>query len=280
MKSLLESLLDDMEDIQVKTEPILKLKTFIDWLSKYKDPDNKLDNFVELNKKGLINVDSITIKLTKDTKPIPIDVDIDTINRLYILSQDPLKWFPKPNLIRDLIIEGDLNNQEFNVNDCFITKSSNIKKLKLNIPEIKLGLCLNIFTLNFLHVKQPKDFEEIEINGTQNIIVNLNGSDVVKPMVGQIQKEYKKWKEDNPNYHHINFNKFIIDIVKQHIPLDYIDKYWKGVTRIVFKDRANILGNSLVLRDERGLYSGDFYIQKNHKGEWVPYLKLVQKRKK
>lgn len=280
MKSLLESLLDDMEDIQTKINPELKLKSFIDWLSKYKEEDFKPNNYVKLNKDGLIDVNFTTIRLTKDVKPMPVGIDINTIDRLYILSQDPLKWFPKPNLIKELVIEGDLDNQEFNVLDCLVRESSNVKKLKLNIPETKPGLQLNIFTLDFLHTKRLKDFEEIEINGIQNIIVNLNGSDVVKPMVKQIQKEFKKWEDDNPNYYPNDFYKFIMDIVKQHIPLDYIDKHWKGVTRIVFKDRASILRHSLVLRIERGLYSGDFYIQKNHNGEWLPYHKLVQKRKK
>ena len=280
MKSLLESLLDDIEDIQTKINPELKLKSFIDWLSKYKEDDFKPNNYIKLNKDGLIDVNSTTIRLTKDVKPIPAGIDIGTIDRLYILSKDPLKWFPKPNLIKELVIEGDLDNQEFNVLDCLIRKSSNVKKLKLNIPETKPGLQLNIFTLDFLHVKHPKDFEEIEINGIQNIIINLNESDVVKPMVKQIQKEFKKWIEDNPNHYPNDSYEFIINIVKQHIPLDYIDKHWKGVTRIVFKDRASILRHSLVLRDERGLYSGDFYIQKNHNGEWLPYHKLVQKRKK
>lgn len=280
MKSLLESLLDDIEDIQTKINPELKLKSFIDWLNKYKEDGFKANNYVELNKDGLIDVNSTSIRLTKDVKPMPAGIDIGTIDRLYILSQDPLKWFPKPNLIKDLVIEGDLDNQEFNVLDCLVRKSSNVKKLKLNIPETKPGLQLNIFTLDFFHLKHVKDFEEIKINGIQNIIVNLDGADVVKPMIKQIQKEYKKWIEDNPNYHPNDSYEFIINIVKQHIPLDYIDKHWKGITRIVFKDKAGMLRHSLISRDERGLYSGDFYIQKNHNGEWLPCHKLIKKIKK
>lgn len=73
-------------------------------------------------------------------------------------------------------------------------------------------------------------------------------------------------------------NSFIMDILYKHLPMDHIDKYWNGVKRIVFKDRDGRFNNGVGLGYivDDILKSGDFMIERNNKGEWVPYQKMFK----
>lgn len=276
---VLEGLLD-VEGNEEKMDSIAAKELFIDWLAYIPEVKKIASREVtvnggKLNYPGSVNVDV-------ETELLPKIVQLGEVTTLSLAANQ--KFFDTckkqlPYKVNQLYV-GGIDIKDFEIETfsaTFYRDVKSIKNVKLNIPAARPGLTRNIFYIRF-QVKK-RDIEGLEINGTNNIIVTCVGCEIGDFVVNQIKYEVSAYKRKNGMFEtRAELNAFIMDILYKHLPMDHIDKYWNGVKRIVFKDRdgrfSNGVGLGYVVDDV--LKSGDFMIERNNKGEWVPYQKMFK----
>lgn len=283
MRTLYESLLD-VEDNISKSDDIALKQAFLDWLpisdsmKKYTKQEIEIsDNKIEYE--GLVSIDN-------HTKLLPEFIKIDWARTLSIY--DNQQFFDScksqlPSRVRSLTISG-IDIQDFEIetfNADFYKDVKSIKNVTLTIPEQRLGLTRNVFYINFQTAK--RNIEGLKINGWDNIIVNSANCEIGNFMVNQIKYEVSSYKRKNgPFKSRLELDKFIMEMIYKHLPMDHIDKYWKGVRRIIFKDKSGGLRNGVGLGFARDSYlkPGDFMIEKMVGGmkhdQWVPIQKMFK----
>lgn len=281
MKTLYESLLD-VEDNISKSDDIALKQSFLDWLpindsmKKYTEQEIKIsDN--KIGYEGLVSID-------KYTKLLPKFIKIDWVRTLSIY--DNQQFFDScksqlPSRVRSLTISGiDIQDFEIETFNADFYRGS-IKNVTLTIPEQRPGLTRNVFYINFQTTK--RNIEGLKINGVNNIIVNSIDCEIGNFMVNQIKYEVSSYKRKNGQFKSRNeLDKFIMEMIYKYLPMDHIDKYWKGVRRIIFKDKSGGLRNGVGLGFARDSYlkPGDFMIEKMVGGmkhdQWVPIQKMFK----
>ena len=272
MKTLYESLLD-VEDNISKSDDIVLKQAFLDWLpisdsmKKYAKQKIEIsDNKIEY--KGLVSIDN-------HTKLLPEFIKIDWVRTLSIY--DNQQFFDScksqlPSRVRSLTISGiDIQDFEIETFNADFYKGS-IKNVTLSIPE----LTGNVFYINFQTTK--RNIEGLKINGVNNIIVNSIDCEIGNFMVNQIKYEVSTYKRKNGSFKsRLELDKFIMEMIYKYLPMDHIDKHWKGVRRIIFKDKSGGLRNGVGLgfANSNYLKPGDFMIEKIN-GEWCPLQKIFK----
>lgn len=272
MKTLYESLLD-VEDNISKSDDIVLKQAFLDWLpisdsmKKYAKQKIEIsDNKIEYE--GLVSIDN-------HTKLLPEFIKIDWVRTLSIY--DNQQFFDScksqlPSRVRSLTISGiDIQDFEIETFNADFYKGS-IKNVTLTIPE----LTGNVFYINFQTTK--RNIEGLKINGVNNIIVNSTDCEIGDFMVNQIKYEVSTYKRKNGSFKsRLELDKFIMEMIYKYLPMDHIDKYWKGVRRIIFKDKSGGLRNGVGLGFARDSYlkPGDFMIERIN-GEWRPFQKMFK----
>lgn len=276
---VLEGLLD-VESNEEGMDDMVAKEIFVDWLA-YAPGVKKI-----IEREVIVNGDKLnypgSINIGGETKMLPEFVKLGEVTTLTI--SDNQKFFDKckkqlPYKVNQLYVGGiDIKDFEIDtLNATFHRDVKSIKNVKLNIPATRPGLTRNIFFIRF-HVKK-RDIEGLEINGTNNIIVSCIGCEIGDFVVNQVKYEVSSYKKKNGMFEtRAELNAFIMGILYKHLPMDHIDKYWNGVKRIVFKDRdgrsSNGVGLGYIVDDV--LKSGDFMIERNNRGEWVPYQKMFK----
>lgn len=274
-----ESLLN-VEDNEEKMDDMVAKEILVDWLGHNPEVRKTIGEWVSiagdrLNYQGSVNIG-------KETELLPEFVKLGEVTTLNL--SDNQKFFDKckkqlPYKVNQLYMGGiDIKDFEIDaLSATFYRDVKSIKNVKLNIPATRPGLTRNIFYIRF-HTKK-RDIEGLEINGVNNIIVTCVGCEIGDFAVNQVKYEVSSYKKKNGMFEtRAELNAFIMDILYKHLPMDHIDKYWNGVKRIVFKDRdgrfSNGVGLGYIVDDI--LKSGDFMIERNNKGEWVPYQKMFK----
>lgn len=276
---VLEGLLD-VEGNEEKMDDMVAKEVLADWLGHSPGVRKTIGDWIsidgdKLNYQGSVNIG-------EETKLLPEFVKLGEVTTLNI--SDNQKFFDKckkqlPYKVNQLYVGGiDIKDFEIDtLSATFYRDVKSIKNVKLNIPATRPGLTRNIFYIRF-HVKK-RDIEGLEINGTNNIIVTCVDCEIGNFAVNQVKYEVSSYKRKNGMFEtRAELNAFIMDILYKHLPMDHIDKHWNGVKRIVFKDRdgrfSNGVGLGYIVDDV--LKSGDFMIERNNKGEWVPYQKMFK----
>ena len=273
-----ESILD-VEDNMRKLDDVALKQAFLDWWG-VTEPTKKYAIINTYN--GRISLEG-SIYIDKDTALLPEFVKFDEVRRFDIT--DNQRFFNKckpqfPKMVRFLSFDGiDVHNLEIEALDVsFCKKVKSIKNVTISIPEQRPGLTRNIFYVDFNTSMRNIKGLKIRSHG-KNIIVNSsNGGELGNFMTNQIKYEVSSHKRKNgPFESRYELNKFIMEMIYKHIPLDYIDEHWEGVRRIIFKDRSGGLHNGVGLgfSNESYLKSGDFMIEKIE-GEWRPFQKMFR----
>lgn len=276
MRTLYESLLD-VEDNMSKSDDIALKQVFLDW---WKALDyTKRHTNIEI-KDGKIEYEGL-ISIDNHTKLLPESIKFGNVRTFTIKNNQ--QFFDRcksqlPSRVRSLIISGiDVKDFKIEVlNADFWKDVKTIKNVTLTIPEQRLGLTRNVFYINFQTTK--RNIEGLKINGWDNIIVNSADCEIGNFMVNQIQYEVSSYKRKNgPFKSRLELDKFIMEMIYKHLPMDHIDKYWKGVRRIIFKDKSGGLRNGVGLGFASNSYlkPGDFMIEKIQ-NEWVPFQKMFK----
>lgn len=276
---VLEGLLD-VEGNEEKMDDMVAKEVLADWLGHSPGVRKTIGEWIsiagdKLNYQGSVNIGG-------ETKMLPEFIKLGEVTTLNI--SDNQKFFDKckkqlPYKVNQLNVGGiDIKDFEIDtLSATFYRDVKSIKNVKLNIPATRPGLTRNIFYIRF-HVKK-RDIEGLEINGANNIIVSSIGCEIGDFAVNQIKYEVSAYKRKNGMFEtRSELNAFIMDILYKHLPMDHIDKHWNGVKRIVFKDRDGRLSNGIGLGYiiDDALKSGDFMIERNNKGEWVPYQRMFK----
>lgn len=272
-----ESILD-IEDNMSKSDDIVLKQVFLDW---WKALDyTKRHTNIEI-KDGEINLDDSSIYVDENTELLPESIKFGNVRTFTIKNNQ--QFFDKcklqfPRATRQLSIAGiDVKDFQIEVlNADFFKDVKTIKNVILTIPEQRPGLTRNVFYINFRTTKC--NIEGLKINGVNNIIINSTDCEIGNFMVNQIKYEVSSYKRKNGQFESQHkLDKFIIDVIYKHLPMDHIDKYWKGVRRIIFKDRSGGLCNGIGLgfASDSYLKSGDFMIEKIQ-NEWIPFQKMFK----
>ena len=272
-----ESILD-IEDNMSKLDDIALKQAFLDWwdvtgpMKRYANIDI-YDGRIRLNE---------SIYIYKNTELLPEFVKFGEVRNFEIT--DNQKFFDKcksqfPKMVRFLSFEGiDVHDLEIEALDVtFHKRVKSIKNVTISIPEQRPGLTRNIFYIKFNTSMRNIKGLKIQSSG-KNIIINADDGELGNFMVNQIKYEVSAYKRKNgPFESRHELNKFIMEMIYKHIPLDYIDEYWEGARRIVFKDKSGDLRNGVGLGFGNEIYlkPGDFMIEKI-KGEWMPFQKMFK----
>lgn len=280
LQDIIQEGLLDIEDNEAKMDSIAAKELFIDWLAYIPEVKKIASREVtvngdKLNYPGSVNVDV-------ETKLLPKVVQLGEVTTLSLATNQ--KFFDTckkqlPYKVNQLYV-GGIDVKDFEIETfsaTFYRDVKSIKNVKLNIPAARPGLTRNIFYIRF-HAKK-RDMEGLEINGTNNIIVTCVDCEIGDFAVNQVKYEVSSYKRKNGMFEtRAELNAFIMDILYEHLPMDHINKHWNGVKRIVFKDRDGRFSNGVGLGyiADDILKSGDFMIERNNKGEWVPYQKMFK----
>ena len=289
MKSLYnhiqESLLSDFDTQLYKgskeAESIEMLGSFKKWLTSQKDwtfepghiPGNPHYNY--------------------DTKRIDIDMDIKKSNKSYAI--------PKNVKIGEVVNFNIFNNQSIynecksqlpikcnffsafgvNLRDFEITcesaslSKSELVNVTLNIPETRSGLRQNYFPIRLGH---RTDVEQLKINGHGGIIVNFDDTPVAETVIKKCKAYVNKLKRKGELKSAQDVNDAILKVIDDELSLSTIDKNWKGIMRIVFKDRGQnfTMGNGIMVVP-RLIKSGDLCIQRApHETQWSVQQRIIK----
>ena len=276
---VLEGLLD-VEGNEDKMDNVVAKEILVDWMSYSPEVKKIIEREVTVNGDRLNYPGSINIG--KETELLPEFVKLGEVTTLNLA--DNQKFFDKckkqlPYKVNQLYVGGiDIKDFEIDaLSATFYRDVKSIKNVKLNIPATRPGLTRNIFYIRF-HAKK-RDIEGLEINGANNIIVTCVDCEIGNFTVNQVKYEVSSYKRKNGMFEtRAELNAFIMDILYKYLPMDHIDKYWNGVKRIVFRDRDGRFSNGVGLGYvvDNVLKSGDFIIERNNKGEWVPYQKMFK----
>lgn len=276
LKVIYEGILDDdfvdnMEDISIK-------QVFLDWW-KALDYTKRHTNIEIVD--GRINLDDSSVYVDEDTELLPESIKFGNV-RTFTLKNNQ-QFFDKcksqfPHAVRQLSIAGiDVKDFKIEVlNADFLKDIKTLKNVTLTIPEQRPGLTRNVFYINFQTTK--RNIEGLKINGVNNIIINSTDCEIGNFMVNQIKYEVSSYKRKNGQFkNQLELEKFIMEMIYKHLPMDHIDEHWKGVRRIIFKDKSGGLRNGVGLGFASNSYlkPGDFMIEKIQ-NEWVPFQKMFK----
>jgi hypothetical protein len=121
------------------------------------------------------------------------------------------------------------------------------------------------------------DVEQLKINGHNGIIISFNGTPVAETVIKKCKAYVNKLKRAGELRSAQDVNDAILKVIDNELSLSTIDKNWKGVMRIVFKDRGNnfSLYNGIPVVP-RLIQSGDLCIQRApHETQWSVQQRII-----
>ena len=276
MKTLYESLLDD-EDILVKnSDDALKVEKFKQWL---KNESNNITRTYNIDKISIQNGKIVwkdgDIILSDKCKDMPNDIYFGELDELCLKNDNVVKkhihQFNECKLMT-LDVYTDIENLEFTLSTAyFFPQIEKIKNIKFHlIPPIGFARQCNKICLAKLEFIKELSFD----NGTD--VVVSGGFD--KDVLAYIQKGITKRRKENPFQTLYQLEECIMKLVYEILPMDYIEKNWQGIKRIVFADRVGQWrnGERIDVVKQSHLKPGDFIIEKRN-GEWVPIQRRFNK---
>ena len=120
--------------------------------------------------------------------------------------------------------------------------------------------------------------KELKFDNGINVIVTGDSEEFGEDVVKYVKKGIIKKRSKTPFETMYQLEQSIMELVYEILPMDYIEKNWEGIKRIVFSDRDGVWrnGRGMDYVQNSQLKPGDFMIEKR-KGEWVPIQRMFNK---
>ena len=277
-----ESILSDMENTLVRgdkdAESFEMLESFKDWLTSQKTwrfepgfiPGNPRYNH---NTKR-IDID-IDITLSNRSDSIPKNVKIGEMANFNIYNQRIFNECKSQLPIKcNFFGAYGINLRDFEITcECVDLSRSELVNVTLNIPEIRTGLRQNYFPIKLGH---RTDVEQLKINGHNGIIISFNDTPVAETVIKKCKAYVNKLKRAGELRSAQDVDNAILKAIDNELSLSTIDKNWKGVMRIVFKDRGNNFMYNGITVVPRLIKSGDLCIQRApHETQWSVQQRII-----
>lgn len=282
-KHIYESLLSDIDTQLDKGEKladaIVSVEEFKEWLTSQKDwrfepgyiPGNP--HYNPDTKRIDIDIDII---LNNKSTVIPKNIKIGEVAGFSIFNQHiydecksqlPIKcnYFSAPGV--------NLRDFEITCESAGLSKTE-IVNTTLNIPEVRSELRQNYFPIALSH---RTDVEQLKINGHGGIIVSFDDTPVAETIIKKCKAYINKLKRSGELKNAQDVNEAILKVIDNELSLSTIDKNWKGIMRIVFKDRGQnfTMGNGIIVVP-RLIRPGDLCIQRApHETQWSVQQRII-----
>lgn len=275
-----ESILDDI-DVQLNDDSFIMKHAFVDWMCDNCNAHRpRVEAIAELDAKTkkLNYNDYNGINVTDKAEPMPEFIKIGFCSSLSL--GDCQEFFDKcksqlPDAVEDLSIY-DIAIKDFTIQAeyAYLKRAKEIKRLTITVPERRRGLRTNHFPM---YLPDGDSMSETTFNGKNGILVNVSETDIAEEFIKKIKKEVSAFKKKHHNVSYRDIDRIIMDVAGEVLPLEHISKNWKGVQRIVFKDKGGVLmegyeyeGSSLKL--------GDLYLERSYNGTgmWTPIHRLYR----
>ena len=283
MKTLYEGILDDMENTLMRgdkdAEGFEMLESFKDWLTGQKDwrfepgyiPGNPRYNH---NTKR-IDID-MDISLNHKSYAIPKTVKIGEVANFNICNQYIYNECKSQLPIKCNYFNAyGINLRDFEITCEYVNLSkADLVNVTLNVPEVRSGLRQNYFPIM---LGSRTDVEQLKINGHNGIIISFNDTPVAETVIKKCKAYVNKLKRAGELRSAQDVDNAILKAIDNELSLSTIDKNWKGVMRIVFKDRGNNFstGNGVMIVP-RLIKSGDLCIQRApHETQWSVQQRII-----
>ena len=282
MKALYESILDDIETNIDKggkiADAIAALEDCKEWFARHKN-DNRFERTPVYNDKtGMIDIPDAILRIDHyDAEIFPKNVKLGEVESLVIADQKGFNAC-KSNLPYKCRY---FNCGRFVLKNFEITTevadlaSTEIVNTTLNIPETRSGLIQNYFPIALGH---RTDIEQLKINGHGGIIINFDDTPVAETVIKKCKAYVNKLKRSGELKSVQDVNDAILKVIDDELSLSTIDKNWKGIMRIVFKDRGLnfTMGNGIMVVP-RLIVSGDLCIQRApNETQWSVQQRIIK----
>lgn len=283
MITLYESILSDMEDTLVhgdkEAERIEMMKSFQNWLTSQKEwtfspgyiPGNPHYNYDT----DRIDID-MDITINNKSDAIPKNVKIGEVASFYIYNQHIYNQCKSQLPIKcNYFKASGINLRDFEITCEYVDLSNaELVNVTLNVPKVRSGLRQNYFPIRLGH---RTDIEQLKINGHNGIIIDFDETPVAETIIKKCKAYVNKLKRAGELRSAQDVDNAILKAIDNELSLSTIDKNWKGVMRIVFKDRGNnfSMGNS-ILNVPRLIRPGDLCIQRApHETQWAVWQRII-----
>lgn len=284
MITLYESILSDMENTLVhgdkEAERIEMMKSFQNWLTSQKTwtfspgyiPGNPHYNYDT----DRIDID-MDITINNKSDAIPKNVKIGEVAGFYIFNNQHIYNECKSQLpIKcNYFKASGINLRDFEITCEYVDLSNaEMVNVTLNVPEVRSGLRQNYFPILLGH---RTDIEQLKINGHNGIIINFDDTPVATTVIKKCKAYVNKLKRAGELRSAQDVDNAILKAIDNELSLSTIDKNWKGVMRIVFKDRGQnfSMGNGIMIVP-RLIKSGDLCIQRApHETQWTVQQRII-----
>ena len=278
MRTLYESLLDDIETTMDGGKTFVALEDCKKWFAHHKN-DNRFERTPVYNDAtGMIDIPGAVLRIDQfDAENFPKNVKLGEVESLVIADQKGFNAC-KSNLPSKCKY---FNCGRFVLKDFEITtevadlSNTEIVNTTLNIPETRGGLMHNYFPISLGY---RTDVEQLKINGHGGIIVNFDDTPVAETIIKKCKTYVNKLKRAGELKNTQDVNDAILKVIDDELSLSTIDKNWKGIMRIVFKDRGqNFTMGKGILVVPRLIKSGDLCIQRApHETQWSVQQRIIK----
>lgn len=278
MKTLKESLLADIEASMAKGNTLIAVEDCKKWLEYHKD-DNRFERIPVYNDNtGMIDIPNAILKIGRyDAENFPKNVKLGEVESLVITDQKGFnacksnlpykcKYFRCGSFVlKDFEITtevADLANTE-------------IVNITLNIPKTRTGLMRNHFPIALGH---RTDVEQLKINGHGGIIVSFDDTPIAETIIKKSKAYVNKLKRTGELRSAQDVKDAILKVIDNELSLSTIDKNWKGIMRIVFKDRGQnfTMGNGILIVPDL-IKPGDLCIQRApNETQWSVQQRIIK----
>jgi hypothetical protein len=281
MRTLYESLLDDIETTMADGKIFIAVEEFKEWLTSQKDwrfGPGHIPDYLNLHyNPDTKRIDIYTdITINDKSTVIPKNVKIGEVASLYLYNQhiyDTCKsQLPtKCNYFN----ARDIKLRDFEITCEYVNLArAELTNVTLNIPEHRSGLRQNYFPISLW---ERTDVEQVKINGHNGIIVDFDDTPLAETIIKKCKAYVNKLKRAGELRSAQDVNDAILKVIDDELSLSTIDKNWKGVMRIVFRDRGNnfTTGNS-IMNVPRLIKPGDLCIQRPpHETQWSVQQRII-----
>lgn len=281
-KHIQEGLLADIDTQLDKggkmADAIASVEDCKEWFARHKS-DNRFERTPVYNDKtGMVDIPNAIVRIDQhDAEIFPKNVKLGEVESLIIADQKGFnacksnlpykcKYFSCGRFVlKDFEITtevADLSNTE-------------IVNTTLNIPETRSGLMHNYFPISLGY---RTDVEQLKINGHGGIIVNFDDTPVAETIIKKCKTYVNKLKRAGELRSAQDVNDAILKAIDDELSLSTIDKNWKGVMRIVFKDRGQnfTMGNGIMVVP-RLIKPGDLCIQRApNETQWSVQQRIIK----
>lgn len=269
MKTLYESILSDIDTQLDKggkmADAIASVEDCKKWFARHEN-DNRFNagrTPVYNDKTGMVDIPGAVLRINQyDAEIFPKNVKLGEVESLYIADQKGFNAC-KSNLPSKCVY---FNCGSFVLKNFEITTevadlaNAEIVNTTLNIPERRSGLIRNHFPIALGH---RTDIEQLKINGHSGIIISFDDTPVAETIIKKCKTYVNKLKRAGELKSAQDVNDAILKVIDDELSLSTIDKNWKGIMRIVFKDRGQnfTMGNGIMIVPDL-IKPGDLCIQR------------------